>query len=254
LEGGLGCHFVAGLKQVRDVVGTLGPDRNLALSRFGGVGDRGQWFVIDFDQLSGILRLLQCLGHDKGDWLADITHGALRQAGKGTGEHRRSVRPLALERDAHHAELGRDEVVAGHDQRDAGRGLGCREIELADMGMRVWRTQHVSVCLAMQIIVALKAAAAGQETLVLETPHRLSDSELAHYLTRSPWWQKDPCSASPYNCATPARAQSSSCCRVSWRTSLAAVLLWLFAGTAAGAQTGPGGYDSAAPKPNADRV
>src|SRR4029077_6564630 len=46
---------------------------------------------------------------------------------------------------------------------------------------------------------------------VLETPHRLPDSELAHYSTRSPWWHGNRAPASSYNCATPARAQSSSC-------------------------------------------
>src|SRR6516162_10973361 len=61
------------------------------------------------------------------------------------------------------------------------------------MGVR--RAQHVSVSLAVQVVVALETAVAAQETLVLETPHRLSDSELAHYLTPSPWWQGTPCSS-----------------------------------------------------------
>ena len=49
--------------------------------------------------------------------------------------------------------------------------------------------------LAVHIVVALETAVAAQETLVLETPHRLPDSEFAHYLTRSPWWQGNPCSS-----------------------------------------------------------
>ena len=56
------------------------------------------------------------LGDDEGDRLADIAHRALREAEMGAGEHRRPVRPLALERHAHGAELGLDEIVAGHDQ------------------------------------------------------------------------------------------------------------------------------------------
>src|SRR5712671_6027892 len=115
-----------------------------------------------------------------------VAHRALRKAEKGASEHRRSVRPLALERYAHDAELGFDKVVAGHDQRNARRSLGCREVELADASMGVRRAQHVSVYLAVQAVVALETAVATQETLVLETPHRLPDSELAHYLTRSP--------------------------------------------------------------------
>ena len=60
------------------------------------------------------------------------------------------------------------------------------------MGVR--RAQHVSVCLAVQVVIALETAVAAQETLVLETPHRLPDSEFTHYLTPSPWRQGTPCS------------------------------------------------------------
>jgi hypothetical protein len=48
---------------------------------------------------------------------------------------------------------------------------------------------------ASQGKAALETAVAAQETLVLETPHRLPDSELAHFLTRSPSWQRNPCSS-----------------------------------------------------------
>src|SRR5262249_37527671 len=73
------------------------------------------------------------------------------------------------------------------------------------MGVR--RAQHVSVQLAMQVVVTLEAAGAVQQTPVLETPHRLSDPELAHDV--------DPLSVVSGNCplarshhsATPARVQ-----------------------------------------------
>ena len=143
----------------------------------------GQCLVIDVDQLGGVLRLRQRLGDDKGDRFADIAHGALREAEKGASEHRRPVRPLALERYAHDAELGLDKVVAGHDQHDPGRGLRRCEVERTDACMGVRRAQHISVCLAEQVVVVLETAVAAQKALVLETPHRLPDSELAHYLT-----------------------------------------------------------------------
>jgi hypothetical protein len=85
--------------------------------------------------------------------------------------------------------LAFDEVVARHDQRNTRRGLGRHQVEFADVSMGVWGAQHVSVCLTVQIVVALETAVAAQKALVLETPHRLPDSVLAHYLTRSPWWQ-----------------------------------------------------------------
>src|SRR5215469_14853871 len=46
------------------------------------------------------------------------------------------------------------------------------------MGVR--RTQHVSVQLAMQVVVALETAVTAEQTLVFETPHRLPDPELPH--------------------------------------------------------------------------
>src|SRR5215469_6188926 len=115
----------------------------------------------------------------------NIAHRPLSKAEKCASEHRRSVGPLALERDAHDAELGFDEIGAGHDQRDTRHGQSCREVELADASMGVRRAQHVSVCLAVHVVVALEAAVAAQETLVLETSHRLSDSELTHRSTHS---------------------------------------------------------------------
>ena len=182
-EGRFGRGFVAGLEQVRYVVRALVPHRNLALGRFGGVGDRGQRLVIDVDQLGGILCLRQGLGHDKCDRLADVAHSALREAKMSASEHRRSVRPFALERHAHDAELGLDEVVASHAQRNARRGLSCRQLEFANAGMGVRRAQHVGVRLTEQVVIALEPAVAAEEALILETPHWLPDSKLAHYLT-----------------------------------------------------------------------
>ena len=64
-----------------------------------------------------------------------------------------------------------------------GRGLSCRQLEFANAGMGVRRAQHVGVCLTEQVVIALETAVAAEEALILETPHRLPDSKLAHYLT-----------------------------------------------------------------------
>src|SRR5260370_145834 len=42
------------------------------------------------------------------------------------------------------------------------------------------RAQHKGISLAGQGEIVLEAAVAAEETLVLEAPHRLPDSELAH--------------------------------------------------------------------------
>jgi len=98
----------------------------------------------------------------------------------GASEHRGPIRPLALERYAHDAELGRNEIVPGHDQCDAWRSLRGRQVERPDAGMCMRRPQHVSVCLTVQVVVALETAVATQQPLVLKTPHRLPDSKLTH--------------------------------------------------------------------------
>ena len=59
----------------RDVV----HDRGARLARIGRVDDRRQQFVIDFDQLGGILGLIERLGDDHGDLVADVAHLALRE-------------------------------------------------------------------------------------------------------------------------------------------------------------------------------
>ncbi len=46
------------------------------------------------------------------------------------------------------------------------------------MGVR--RAQHHGMGLAGQVDIVLEAAFAAQKALVLEAPHRLPDSELAH--------------------------------------------------------------------------
>jgi len=97
-------------------------------------------------------------------------------------EHRRAVRPLAIvgERHAHRAHAGRREIVAGVNRQDAGGGERGGEVHSVDSGMRMRRAQHIAVSLAGQVDVVLEAAIAAEKALVLEAPHRLPDSELAH--------------------------------------------------------------------------
>src|SRR5437762_10897793 len=97
-------------------------------------------------------------------------------------EHRRAVGPLAVvgERHAHRAHAGGREILARVDRQDAGGGQRGGEVHLADHGMRMRRTQYIAIGLAGKVDVILEAAIAAEEALVLEAPHRLPDSELAH--------------------------------------------------------------------------
>src|SRR5262249_13386992 len=71
------------------------------------------------------------------------------------------------------------------------------EVEPADASMGVRRAQHASMRLSVEVIVALKTAVAAQKTLVLETPHRLPNTEFAHYVTCSAWCE-EVCLAGSY--------------------------------------------------------
>src|SRR5205085_5946812 len=100
------------------------------------------------------------------------------------------------QRHTHRAHAGRREILAGIDRQHPGRGLRRAQIHPAHHGMRMRRAQHETISLAGQGDVVLKAAIAAQQALILETPHRLSDSELAHRSisppSRRPGESRDP--------------------------------------------------------------
>jgi hypothetical protein len=154
----------------------------LAGRRIGGIRHRRQDVVIDLGELGGVFRLRQTLGDDEQHGLADIAHPLAREPEMRAPEHRRAVRPLAVvgERHAHRAHPRGREIVAGVDRQDARCRERGGEVHLADRGMRMRRAQHIAMSLAGQVDVVLEAAIAAQEALVLEAPHRLPDSELAH--------------------------------------------------------------------------
>jgi hypothetical protein len=69
---------------------------------------------------------------------------------------------------------------SGQHQQHAGRGLGLGGVNAFDFGVGV-RRQHVAgVRHARQRDVVDVAALPGQEALVLDAPHRLSDPEFRH--------------------------------------------------------------------------
>jgi hypothetical protein len=179
-EGRLGRRLVAALEQIGDVVRALLPDRVSAGGRVGGVGDRREYLVTDVDQLGGVLGLRQSFRDDEGDRLAYIAHPPLGETEMGAPEHRRAVRPLALKRHPHPAHIRGGEVIAGVDRQHPGRGLRRGHIDPTDRRMRMRRAQHIGMGLAGQIEIVLEAAVAAEQPLVLEAPHRLPYSELAH--------------------------------------------------------------------------
>ena len=180
-KGGVGRSPVAGLEQVRDVVGAFVPDRNFPFGSLRRIGHRGQNFVIDIDQLGGVARLRGGLGDDERDRLADIAHPPFGQPAMRPPEHRRPVRPLPLERHPHRAEPGRRQILAGIDRQHRRRRPRRRQVDRPDARVGVRRAQHKAVRLSRQADIVLKPPEPGQQPLVLEAPHRLPDPELAHF-------------------------------------------------------------------------
>ena len=83
--------------------------------------------------------------------------------------------------------LGRG-IGAGQHAEHAGRGLRLRGIDAPDARMRVRRMTSDAVALVRQVDVVDIATAAGEEALVLDPAHRLTDSEFGHVSPHSLCW------------------------------------------------------------------
>ncbi len=185
------CHrgvrrrLIAGLEHAGDIVGALVP-------HCGGAGTGGvrrrrhrrQRLVVHVHQLGGVFRLGGGLRDDQGHGVADIAHPLGGEAQMGRGEHGRAVRPLALERHAHGAELVLGEIGAGEHRHHPGRCQRRLRVDAADAGVGVERAHHHHVGLAGKIDVTLIAAAALQQADVLEALDGLPDPEFAHRSVR----------------------------------------------------------------------
>ena len=182
-----------------DIAGrTVVPHLRCALA--GGVlhaHHRRQRLVVDLDQLGGVARLAECLGHHEGDTVADEAHllgGEQRleraMALRGAEILRHQVRREGAEM------LGRG-IGPGQHGEDAGRGLRLRGIDAADACVGVRRIDERPVALVRQVDVVDIATAAGEEPLVLHSTHRLTDSEFGHVSPHSLCWLEREPSACP---------------------------------------------------------
>jgi hypothetical protein len=125
------------------------------------------------------LCLLQGLGHDKGDAIADRAHLVVRE--------QRASCPVAFRtadilrhRIHQRADAVGVGVLAGQDAQHALGGGRFRRIDRLDARMRVRRHHHHAVALPRQRNVVDKAAAPSDEPLVLDAADRLTDTEFVH--------------------------------------------------------------------------
>ena len=148
-----------------------------------GVADqrhRGERLVVDLDHVGGVARLRLRLGHHEGDAVADEAHLL--------GLQHLLENAMALGRaDVFRHQAGRERtemigsaVRAGQHQHDAGRGLRLRHVDLPDARMRVRGEQVDAVAHAGKHDVVHVTSRAGEETRILDAPHRLPDSEFGH--------------------------------------------------------------------------
>ena len=142
-EGGVGRLLVAEHQPEADIaLRAVLPDLGGAL--LGGVlevHDRRQRLVVDLDQLGGVARLGERLGHHEGDAVADEAHLV--------GDEQRLEGAVALggaeilrhQMGGEAAELLGQGVGAGEDAEHARRRLGLGDVDALDAGVRV-RRQH----------------------------------------------------------------------------------------------------------------
>ena len=144
-------------------------------------GDHGgQGLVLHFDQLGGVFRLVQSLGHDEGDRLADVAHALLREQRLRGDERGRTVTLLSRHDGSQRSQAPRAHVVA-RQYGDHARSLPRRaHIYGQQARMRVRRAQHASARFAGKLHVVDVTAPALQQPWILLPRHCLSYAKQPH--------------------------------------------------------------------------
>src|SRR5919204_144165 len=150
-------------------------DRRVVVDRAPGVVDGRQRLVVDLDQLGSVPRALAGLGDDRRDRLADEAGLADREAVVLEGGPRR--RGDLEERIGE----GRD-LVAGQRPVDPGVVECRRDVDRADLGVRVRRADEVDVAHVVPLDVVEENAFALNEPLVLLTRDVLAAPLFSHRL------------------------------------------------------------------------
>jgi len=147
-----------------------------AAGRPGGIQDRRQLLGLDGDEIRGILGKVRIGREDRGDRLPDITQPVSRQ-------ERLAVRAQRL--------AGRVAKIDGRQIGDVGLGPHCddprhcprhRNIDRAQLGMRIGRAHHPHVQLTRKRNVADKPAASGNQRRVLQPRHRAAEDAALRYV------------------------------------------------------------------------
>ena len=149
--------------------------RHTRLTRIAGANNSGQHFIIDFDQRGGVLRLIERLGDNHRNLIADVTHFALRQWRMRRLFHRLTVNVGNQPAAGQAADFCGGKIIACEYRDHAGCGIGFAQINTANFGVCMRRTQKVSVCLACHRHVVGVSAAAGEKALIFLALDALAD-------------------------------------------------------------------------------
>ena len=164
-----------------------------------------QRLVVDLDELGRIHRLVDGLGDDESDIVADPANPVPGQRPIARPVKRRTVAALRAGRHRQVAETGVVPVLAGQHRQNAGGGLGLGDVDRFDAGVGVRRSQHVARHGAGKHHVADIAAFAADKPWILEPRDRLTDTPFTHCTPLSCCGRTAPYRASCH----PARRASS---------------------------------------------
>ena len=136
-KGGIGRGLVAVAPVVAEVARHIVMHCSAGAVGAGGVHHCRQGFVIDLDQLGGVLGLPLRLGNDQGYLVTDMAHLALRQARVGRLLHWRTVLVVDQPAAGQAVDFGIGQILPGEDGDHTGGFLGSVELDRFDACMRV---------------------------------------------------------------------------------------------------------------------
>ncbi len=156
----------------QDIAGMAGPDlRRILPYRIDDADRRRQRRPVDLDRLQRVARMLDGVGDDKGDGVADMTNLAVGEdrigrAGEGVD--------LEIEQAGKTAEI--PDVLRRQDQGDPRQAAGARGAD-GEFRMRMRRAQHQRVHRRLRRVIVGIAALAADQRIVFLAQDALTDAK-----------------------------------------------------------------------------
>ena len=185
-EGGVHLALVAGLIEIGLVARAFLVE--LRRARREGVArryDAGPGLIVDNDAFGGISRLVDRIGDNHRDWVADMHDTVERNRQPRRQKHRAAAAPLVGRHRRQRAEAIAVIVLPGEHGMDARHLARRARVDAGDLGMGMRRAQDSRMKLIGELEVVEKAAVPPQQARVLAPQHRLSDGKFTHDLSEA---------------------------------------------------------------------